>query len=121
LKTDGDGRIEIGRNVTINDGATIVAYREVRIGDNAMIGEYVTIRDQNHGSRRGELVRTQPYDVAPVSIEADAWLGRGVCVLRGVSIGEGAVVGANGVVTKDVAPYCIVGGIPARPLGERKP
>ncbi|MBI5094664.1 MAG: acyltransferase [Candidatus Hydrogenedentes bacterium] len=121
LKTDGAGRIEIGRHVTINDGATIVAYQEVRIGDNTMIGEYVTIRDQNHGSRRGELVRSQPYDVAPVSIGSDAWLGRGVCVLRGVTVGDGAVVGANAVVTKDVSPYAVVGGVPARPLGVRKP
>ena len=60
LKTDGSGRIEIGEHVTINDGATIVAYDRISIGDHVMIGEYVTIRDSNHGTRRDELVRCQP-------------------------------------------------------------
>lgn len=121
LKTDGPGRIVIGRDVTINDGATIVAYQEVRICDNTMVGEYVTIRDQNHGARSGELIRRQNYEVASVSVGDGAWLGRGVCVLKGVSVGDGAVVAANAVVTGDVAPFSIVGGVPARPIGQRKP
>lgn len=121
LKTDEAGRIEIGRNVTINDGATIVAYSGISIGDNTLVGEYVTIRDQNHGTRRGVEIRTQPYDSSPISIGVGAWLGRGVCVLKGVRIGEGAIVGANSVVTKDIEPYTVAGGVPARPIGDRKP
>lgn len=120
LKTDGVGRIDIGENVTINDGATIVAYEHVSIGDHAMIGEYVSIRDANHGTKRNELVRLQPHSAAPIRIGTDAWVGRGVCVLKGVQIGDGAVVAANSVVTKDVPAYSIVGGVPARILGERK-
>lgn len=120
LKTDGAGRIEIGEHVTINDGATIVAYERIEIGDHAMIGEYVTIRDANHGTARGELIRRQPHDAAPVYIGRDAWIGRGACVLKGVRVEDGAVVGANSVVTKDVPANTVVGGVPARPIGERK-
>jgi acetyltransferase-like isoleucine patch superfamily enzyme len=120
MKTDGRGRIEIGENVTVNDGATIVAYEGVTIGDHTMIGEYVTIRDANHGTRRGELIRTQPHDAAPIHIGRDVWIGRGACVLKGVRLEDGCVVGANSVVTKDVAANTCVAGAPARPIGERK-
>lgn len=120
LKTDGDGRIDIGEHVTINDGATLVSYDHIAIGDNAMIGEYVSIRDANHGTKRGELVRLQAHTASPIRIGEDAWIGRGVCVLKGVTIGDGAVIAANSVVTKDVPANSIVGGVPARVLGERK-
>jgi len=120
FKTDGPGRIDIGENVTINDGATIVAYDRVTIGDYTMIGEYVSIRDANHGTRRDRLVRQQPHEAAAIHIGADVWIGRGACVLKGVRIEDGAVVGANSVVTRDVAAYTCVAGAPARPIGERK-
>src|SRR5690606_31793604 len=84
LKTEGSGGIEIGRFVTINDGATLVSYDRIVIEDYAMVGEYVTIRDANHGVRRDQLVRAQPHDAAPIFIGRDAWIGRGACILKGV-------------------------------------
>lgn len=120
FKTDGLGRIEIGENVTINDGATIVAYERISIGDHTLIGEYVTIRDANHGTRRDTLIKQQPHDAAAITIGRDVWIGRGACVLKGVRLEDGCVVGANSVVTKDVAANTCVAGAPARPIGERR-
>lgn len=119
FETYGGARIAIGRNVTINDGVVLVAYAGITIEDDCMIGEYSSIRDANHSVLRGQPVRLQPHAAAPVHIGRDAWIGRGVIVLKGVEIGDGAVVGANSVVTKNVAPHAIVGGVPARPFGER--
>lgn len=119
LETQGSGCIVIGRNVVINDGAVIVAYDRVEIGDFTMIGEYVTVRDANHGIDTGVPMRRQPHTSAPVRIGTDAWLGRGVCVLKGVSVGDGAVIGANSVVTKDIEAMAIAVGAPARTIGRR--
>lgn len=119
LETQGGGVIRIGRHCTINDGATIVAHESVTIGDYALIGEYASIRDSNHGTALGEPMRWQKHTAQRVSIGNDAWIGRGACVLKGVQIGDGAIVGANAVVTKDVEPLAIVGGVPAKPISRR--
>lgn len=119
LETREGGRIRIGANCVINDGATLVAYSDITLEDFAMMGEYVTIRDANHGTRRGECIRLQPHTAAAVTIGTDAWIGRGACVLKGVTVGAGAVIGANSVVTRDVETNVIAAGAPARPIGER--
>ncbi len=120
FETYGEGHIDIGERVTLNDGIVICAYDAVAIGDHTMIGEYTSIRDANHGTRKGTFVRDQPHTAAAVRIGRDVWVGRGVMIAAGVRIGDGAVVGANSVVTRDVAANCIVAGAPARAIGERK-
>ena len=117
--TNHDGVISIGREVRLNRGATICAYTEVSIGDYSMVGEFVSIRDANHGIARGELVRSQPHDAKPIRIGSDVWVGRGACILPGVTIGDGAIIGANSIVTKDVPANCIAAGIPAKVIRER--
>jgi len=119
LETYGEGRIELGEQITLNDGIVICAYHSVTIGDHTMIGEYASIRDANHGMRKGTYIHDQPHSAAAVQIGNDVWIGRGVMVAAGVTIGDGAVVGANSVVTRDVAPNNIVAGAPARPIGQR--
>lgn len=119
FETKEGGRIVLGDHVTVNNGTMITSYSEVRIGDHALIGEYVSIRDANHGTAPGEPMRLQAHDTAPIEIGADAWIARGCAVLKGVRIGSGAVVAANSVVTKDVPANTIVGGVPAKVLRER--
>lgn len=75
--------------------------------------------DQSTHSRIAATIRTPPLrrlvqSKGPVVIESDAWIGEGACIMPGVRIGRGAVIGANAVVTRDVAPHSIVAGTPAR-------
>lgn len=120
FETQGNGEIVIGSNVRINAGTIVVSHGKVTIGDDTLIGEYVSIRDANHGTRAdGGLMRLQEHTISPVSIGRDVWIGRGACLLKGVAIDSGAVIGANSVVIQSVAQNVIVAGNPAIPLRER--
>jgi acetyltransferase-like isoleucine patch superfamily enzyme len=114
------GHIRVGARVRINSGTIIVSNSRVVIGDDTLIGEYVSIRDANHGVAAGSLIRTQPQTISEINIGRDVWIGRGCCILKGVSVGDGAVIGANSVVTRDVPPGHIYAGAPARRIGQRK-
>lgn len=119
LETGGSGAIIIGDHARINAGTTIVSHAAIKIGNDCLIGEYVSIRDANHGTALGSPMRSQPHESAPVTIGNDVWIGRGACILKGVTIGDGAVIAANSVVTKDVPAKTIVGGVPSRVIRER--
>ena len=115
FETAGDGRITVGEDVRINTGTLIASHALITIGDDVLIGEYVSLRDANHGTADMAMpIRQQPHEARPIVIEGGAWIGRGVCILGGVTLGSGAVVAANSVVTKDVPSQAIVGGVPAR-------
>jgi acetyltransferase-like isoleucine patch superfamily enzyme len=113
------GRVRIGNRVNLTQDILISASVEISIGDDTLIGEYVSIRDADHGKGLGTPIHAQPLIAAPVSIGRDVWIGRGVAILKGVTIGDGAVVGANAVVTSDVPSLAIVGGVPARVISTR--
>lgn len=119
FETPRDGVIEIGGHVRINAGTYLVASTRLSIGRDTLIGEYVSIRDGNHGIEAGAPIRLQPEQAAPISIGCDVWIGRGAVILKGVTIGDGAVVAANSVVTKDVPAHTIVAGVPAKALRRR--
>ena len=106
------GRIEIGDDVFINARAEIRARELVRIGQGTIIAFDALIMDTNHHELAGS--RT----TAPTLIGEHVWIGARATVLCGVTIGEGAVVAAGAVVTRDVAPRCLVGGVPARTIRE---
>lgn len=119
FETNGDAEIVIGDRVRINDGTVITAHAGVRIGDDTMIGEYVSIRDANHGVAAGELIRLQAHQSRMISVGRDVWIGRGSCILKGVKIDDGAVIGANSVLTCNVPENAIFVGIPARQIKGR--
>jgi len=109
------GRISIGSDSHVGHGAVITALDQVAIGKSALIAEYVTIRDQDHGtSLSGEPFAQQPLRAAPVHISDNVWLGAKATVLKGVRIGHSAIVGAGAVVVKEVPARSLAIGIPAR-------
>ncbi|MBN1491126.1 MAG: acyltransferase [Phycisphaerae bacterium] len=114
FETVDSGRIEIGSYVRINAGCMLVARTRILIGNDSLIGEYSSIRDSDHGIEPGVPIRIQPHRSASIIIGADVWIGRGTVILKGVSIGDGSVIGANSVVNKDVPAGVIAAGIPAR-------
>jgi len=93
----------------------------VEIDDDVVIGSQTIIADADHcADDLGRPIRAQDIRVRPIRIEAAAWLASHVTVLGGVTIGRGAIVGAGAVVTRDMAPETIVGGVPARVIGSRR-
>jgi acetyltransferase-like isoleucine patch superfamily enzyme len=119
FETVGEGSVVIGDHVRINAGCFLVSYAGITIGNDCLIGEYASVRDADHGIAGDQPIRGQPHRSAPIVIEDNVWIGRGVAVLRGVRIGAGAVVGANSVVTRDVPAKSVVAGCPARVIRKR--
>ncbi|GEO78056.1 galactoside O-acetyltransferase [Companilactobacillus mindensis DSM 14500] len=111
FQTDFGANIHIGKNVYINNGSMFTDMGGIYLDDNVLIGPNVTIVSVNHqmqpNNRRNLVLK-------PVHIEKNAWLGAGVIVTPGVTIGENAVVGAGAVVTHDVAKNTVVAGVPAK-------
>lgn len=105
---------EIGLYSVVNCGA------DVTIGRLCMISGFAYLQSSNHGFKREIPIKQQDHVRAPIRIGDDVLLTSHVTVLPGVSIGNGAVVGAKAVVTEDVPPYSIVVGVPAKPIGERR-
>ena len=95
---------------------------DITIGENVMMGPEVVIYQQNHRYDNLDIpMGEQGYTpMESVIIGNDVWIGRRVMIMPGVHIGDGAIIGAGAVVTKDVAPYSIVGGVPAKVIGCRK-
>jgi len=103
--------ITFGKNVFVNGGCHFQDQGGITIGDNCLIGHNVVLATINHDLNPANN-RKNHY--APIKICDNVWIGANVTVLQGVTIGEWAVVAAGAVVTKDVEPYTIVGGIPAK-------
>lgn len=115
LATGPDGVLTIGSQVLLMDGTTISAMGPVRIGDNCLFGRHTQILDcAFHYVDPARRLEMPPAEA--VEIGNNVWLASRVTVLPGVTIGDDAVVGAGSVVTSDVAPKTVVGGVPARKI-----
>ncbi len=128
--------IKIGKGSTIHTKARFYDPRNIAVGEDTIIGEGVVLdgRDLlkigNHVDIATEvMIYNSEHDVnnetfvatnAPVTIEDYVFIGPRVIILAGVTVGRGAVIGAGAVVTKDIPPYAIVGGVPAKIIGERR-
>ena len=114
LQADG-GRITIGENTSIGPFTIIGAIAEVTIGKNCMIAECVSIRDHDHCYTDPSVpMRVQGWTTRAVNIGDNVWLGGGVIVCPGVTIGHDSVVGAGSVVTRDIEPFALAVGNPAK-------
>lgn len=111
--TDFGKNIAIGRNVFINSGCHFQDQGGIAIGDGALIGHNVVLATVNH-ALKPEKRRRNRY--APIRIGENVWIGSNATILPGVTLGDWAVVAAGAVVTKDVPPMTVVGGVPARVL-----
>ena len=112
---NGMGGIHIGARTLV--GLSNVLIGPLRIGNDVILAQHVVLSGLNHGYERlDQPVRDQNCTTAEIVVEDDAWLGANVVVTAGVRIGRHAVVAAGSVVTKDVPPYTVVAGNPARPL-----
>lgn len=116
-----DGSISMGRDVYLGPYVTIYGHGGVTIGDSTLVSMKATILSSNHSvPPLGTDIRSQPDVVLPTAIGRDVWIGANAVVLGGARIGDGAVVAAGAVVTRDVEAGTIVAGVPARPVGRRE-
>ncbi len=113
LETQEEGKITVGDHFVLNQGTILCARAGITMGNHVLVGEYVSIRDNDHEFRDG-LDKEGGFVSSPIRIGDRVWIGRGCCVTRGVTIGGGSVIGANSVVTRDIPPRSLAVGAPAR-------
>jgi len=112
-------KISIGERCYINRHVMIDGHVQIEIGPDCMIGPFCYITDGDHARKEGTRLADQGMDTSPVVLEDNVWVGAHATILKGVRIGRHAVIGAGAVVTKDVAAFSTVAGVPARRIGMR--
>lgn len=116
--------ISNGRDITIGACCQInesVFIQSAKIGDFVMIAPHVAILSATHNTANCSIpmILQGATPNTPPIIENDVWIGRNAVIMPGVRIGTGSIVGAGAIVTKNVAPYTVVGGVPAREIKKR--
>lgn len=127
IHVEGDGFIKIGNNTTARYGTEIRSTAGVTIGNDVIISHYVTIFDHNshptspqmryemtQSGFHGPLWRNTRAEKKPIVIEDNVWIGQHATIFKGVTVGKGSIVAASAVVTKDVPPYSVAAGNPAK-------
>ena len=112
--------ILIGRDTIIGEHVVLDGRAPLKIGNHVAIASNVMIYNNEHNIESEHFAAAEEVVSEPVTISDYVFIGPRVIILPGVTIGHGAVVGAGAVVTKDVAPFTIVGGVPGKVIGERK-
>jgi len=116
-----EGVVSIGAKTVLGQECTISAYQHVSIGRECVIADRVMLIDFDHGVVEVDRpIRLQGIYKRDVRVGNNVWIGYGACILRGVTMGDNAIVGTSAVVTKDVPPNAVVAGIPARVVRMRE-
>lgn len=110
------GTLNIGSDVHLGTGSIIACKESIEIGADTLIAEYVVIRDQDHKTI-SRPVRLAGFSTSPISIGRDVWIGAKSTVLRGVQIGDCAIIGAHALVRSNVPPGMLAVGVPAQVKG----
>jgi acetyltransferase-like isoleucine patch superfamily enzyme len=120
ISTTSTGKITIGNRVHIGEGTVIFSGLSIKIGNDVIIGPQNVIVDSDHRYQDLSIpMNRQPLSFKEVSIGEDVWIASHCVVTKGVTIHKGAVIGAGGVVNKDIPPYSIAVGVPARVIKKR--
>src|ERR687893_2086644 len=115
-----EGEVSIGAKSVLGQECTISAFQRVEIGRECVLADRVMLIDFDHGIVEVERpIRLQGIYKRDVRVGNNVWIGYGACILRGVTVGDNAVIGTNSVVTKDVPANAVVGGVPARVIRMR--
>jgi acetyltransferase-like isoleucine patch superfamily enzyme len=115
LSTGPKGRLKIGADVLVNAYSVLGASSSVDIGDHCIFAPYVQITDATHGIEdTAKLAKHTDFSSSPVVLGKNVWLGSAAMVMKGVTVGEGAVIGAKALVTRSIPPFAVAYGIPAK-------
>lgn len=115
-----EGELYIGRNTIFGTDNTVNCYGKIYIGPECLFADSVYVVDFDHNYWDPVIsVRSQGIYTEAIRLEGNIWVGTKATILRGVTVGEGSVIGAMSLVNRDVPPYSVVGGIPARVIGWR--
>ena len=116
-----EGFVSIGAKTVLGQECTISAFQHVSIGRECVIADRVMLIDFDHGVVDVERpIRQQGIYKRDVNVGNNVWIGYGACILRGVTVGDNAIIGTNSVVTGDVPDNAVVGGVPARIIRMRE-
>ena len=116
-----EGELEIGAKTVMGQECTISAFQHVAVGRECIVADRVMIIDFDHGMVEVERpIRDQGIYKRDVDIGHNCWIGYGACILRGVQVGDNAVIGTSSVVTTDVPANAVIGGIPAKLIRMRE-
>lgn len=116
IKCTDKAEITIGDNCFFNHNCSLTAAENIVIGNQCMFANNFVVVDHDHDRKDGKILKELVS--APVKIGNNVWCGANVAVLKGVTIGDGAVIAAGSVVNRDVAAYSVVAGVPARKISK---
>ena len=116
IKCTDKAEITIGDNCFFNHNCSLTAAENIVIGNQCMFANNFVVVDHDHDRKDGKIL--EELVSAPVKIGNNVWCGANVTVLKGVTIGDGAVIAAGSVVNRDVAAYSVVAGVPARKISK---
>lgn len=102
FRVDEKSSVILGNNVFVNDGCEFNCHESIVVEDGVMFGQNVLLYDHDHDYRRGPQQKRTMFVTAPITIEANAWIGANCVILKGVTIGENSIIAAGSVVTRDV-------------------